>query len=243
MMKKILKSFKVLTHAALSIAYFYRLRAVKNPRFIVRWRDRSLHFLDATVTTGFDRHYLLHVAWASRVLASISPDRHVDIASSLSFATTISAFIPVQFIDIRPPRIQLNNLTCLCGSLMNLPFPSSSVNSLSCMHVIEHIGLGRYGDPYDPEGDLKAVSEIKRVLANHGHLLFVVPIGGEAVIQFNAHRIYTYRQICELFNDYKLMDFSLIPDDPSDGDLVMAPDEPLLKKQLYGCGCFHFIKG
>ena len=45
------------------------------------------------------------------------------------------------------------------------------------MHVIEHIGLGRYGDEMDPDGDLKAIDELKRVLSRKGDLLFVVPVG------------------------------------------------------------------
>jgi hypothetical protein len=36
------------------------------------------------------------------------------------------------------------------------------------MHVVEHIGLGRYGEPMDEQGDLKAIEELKRVLAPGG---------------------------------------------------------------------------
>ncbi len=46
----------------------------------------------------------------------------------------------------------------------------------SCMHTIEHIGLGRYGDPLDAVGDQTALSELQRVVAPGGSLLIVVPV-------------------------------------------------------------------
>ena len=88
------------------------------------------------------------------------------------------------------------------------------------MHVAEHIGLGRYGDPLDPDGDLKAMGELKRVLAPGGLLLFVVPVGQPRVC-FNAHRIYSYGQIVEAFAKLYLEEFALIPDDSIDGGLII----------------------
>ena len=109
------------------------------------------------------------------------------------------------------------------------------------MHVIEHVGLGRYGDPIDPDGDLKAIAEIKRVLAVGGDMLFVVPIGKPKVI-FNAHRIYSYDQIIMYFKGLKLITFALIPDNPGDGGLIEPADKKMADAQTYGCGCFWFRK-
>jgi hypothetical protein len=110
------------------------------------------------------------------------------------------------------------------------------------MHVVEHVGLGRYGDPLDYDGDLRAVAELQRVLKAGGQLLFVVPLGGESRIQFNAHRIYTYRQILGMFAELKLVEFTLIPDDGSVLGLVRHASEELANAQRYGCGCFWFQK-
>jgi hypothetical protein len=110
------------------------------------------------------------------------------------------------------------------------------------MHVVEHIGLGRYGDTLDPQGDLKAIAELKRVLAVGGHLLFVVPIGFRPRIMFNAHRIYTYDQILSYFSDLELMQFALIPDSSTLGGLVLNANKDLADRQIYGCGCFWFRK-
>jgi hypothetical protein len=109
------------------------------------------------------------------------------------------------------------------------------------MHVIEHIGLGRYGDPLDPKGDLKAISELKRVMAIGGDLLFVVPIG-QPKIMFNAHRIYSYEHVLKFFQGFRLIEFALIPDDPLDGGLIQGAHRDLVDRQRYGCGCFWFKK-
>src|SRR5262245_15567601 len=112
-------------------------------RFRVRWKDRHLCLYDRTVSTPFDRHYVYHMGWAARVLARTKPELHIDISSSVNFCTIISAFIPVRFYDFRPAELHLNNLDTGQADLMKLPFPDQGVASLSCMHVVEHIGLGR----------------------------------------------------------------------------------------------------
>lgn len=187
-------------------------------------------------TAGFDRHYVFHTAWAARILAKIRPEKHVDIASSLYFNTLVSAFVPIDFYDYRVTHLDLSGLQTSFADLKALPFADSSILSLSCMHVIEHIGLGRYGDPLDPQGDLKAMAELKRVLA--GDLLFAVPIGKPKVI-FNLHRIYSYEQIIEYFKELKLVEFALIPDS---GNLIRNAPPELAAEQGYGCGCFWFRK-
>jgi SAM-dependent methyltransferase len=205
------------------------------------WKDRYPCIDDNTERTDFDHHYTYHLAWAARLLARLKPAYHVDIASSLYFSTIASAFVPMTFYDYRPVNLQVGNLDCKFADLCALPFEDNSVPSLSCMHVVEHVGLGRYGDPIDPIGDLRAIAELKRVLANGGSLLFVVPIG-KPRIQFNAHRIYGFRQIIKAFSGLKLVDFALIPDQSDDGAWIPNATEEMADQQLYGCGCFLFSK-
>jgi SAM-dependent methyltransferase len=212
---------------------------LEDGRFSMKWEDRYPCLNDATSTTGFDTHYLFHTAWAARVLAQTKPEFHIDISSCLRFVSLVSAFIPIRFYDYRPAELNLSGLRSDKADLMNLPFPDDSVSSLSCMHVIEHIGLERYGDPLDPEGDLRAIAELKRVLGKDGNLLFVVPLGESAVIQYNAHRIYTYEQILSYFSELKLINFAYINDA---GNFIPQAGEKDTADQVYGCGCFQFRK-
>ena len=214
----------------------------RSPRgFRLAWEDRFPILDERTATTEFDRHYVYHTSWAARILAKRRPKFHVDIASSLYFAGIASAFVPVRFYDYRPADLRLNNLTSGSIDLTRLAFEDKSISSLSCMHVVEHIGLGRYGDPLDADGDLKAMNELQRVVAKRGSLLFVVPVGA-ARIQFNAHRIYSYEQVRESFSRLTLKEFSLVPDNAADGGLIVNAPPQMVKKQRYGCGCFLFTR-
>lgn len=217
---------------------FRRLSRNHPRRFDLQWRKRYPCLDDKMAYTAFDPHYTFHPAWAARILAETKPALHVDIASTLHFCTIVSAFVPVEFYDIRPAAIGLKNLMCKRGDVTALPFASESIESLSCMHVVEHIGLGRYGDPIDPEGDLKAMGELKRVIAKDGSLLFVVPVGGPC-IRFNAHRIYGYEQIMSYFDGLKIQQFALVDDR---GDFTMDADPATASRQEYGCGCWWFKK-
>ena len=209
------------------------------PRLPLRWEDRLPCLGDRTASTPFDRHYIFHPAWAARVLARTRPPDHVDISSTLHFCTLVSAFLPVRYYDYRPADVDLDNLSSGAIDLVALPFDDQSLPSLSCMHVVEHVGLGRYGDPLDPEGDRKAMGELQRVLAAGGSLLFVVPVGEPKVV-FNAHRIYSRQQVLEMFPELELAGSALIPDDPRTGSLVLDPTAEMMDGQAYGCGCFWF---
>lgn len=221
--------------------YFMFYRADKNRRLPMAFFDLMPQVADWTVGTGFDRHYVFHTAWAARVIAENQPTVHMDISSSLYFVTGLSAFVPVRFFDYRPANLALSGFTSEHADLTALPFADKSIASLSCMHVVEHVGLGRYGDPIDPDGDLKAIAELKRVLATGGSLLFVVPLGRPRIC-FNAHRVYAYRHVCEAFADLTLRQFALIPDNPTDGGLIIDASEDQADAQQWGCGCFWFIR-
>lgn len=216
---------------------FFRLQ-LNQPRFRMDWKERYPILNEKTPTTHFDSHYTYHPAWAARILAQTRPSLHIDISSSLHFCTMVSAFIPVEFYDYRPAELNLSGLESKRGDLTHLPFADDSVESLSCMHVIEHVGLGRYGDPIDPDGDLKAIAELKRVLRKGGSLLFVVPVGQPKIL-FNAHRIYSYEQIASYFSGFQMKQFSLVSDF---GKFIINASQMDADQQNYGCGCWWFIK-
>jgi SAM-dependent methyltransferase len=217
---------------------FVRFRKMNKQRMPVHFRDAYPCLKDKVQTTPFDHHYTYHPAWAARILAQTRPELHVDISSILSFGTIVSAFVPVKFYDYRPANLHLSNYESDFADLKKLPFADNLISSLSCMHTIEHIGLGRYGDELDADGDRKSIEELKRVLKTGGDLLFVTPVG-KPRIEFNAHRIYSYEQIIDYFSPLTLNEFSLIPDS---GGLLLNADPALVAAQQYGCGCFWFKK-
>lgn len=210
-------------------------------RFSIPFSSVQPSLFENTPFTRFDTHYIYHTAWAARKVEEINAKEHVDISSSLYFSSIVSAFKRVYFYDFRPAKLNLSNLISESEDLTKLSFPDNSIASLSCMHTVEHVGLGRYGDPINPDGDLDAAKELERVVAEGGSLLFVVPIG-KPKIQFDAHRIYSYAMVLEMFPNLKLKEFSLIPDNALQTGIIYNATEKQSDKQEYGCGCFWFVK-
>lgn len=193
---------------------------------------------DKTSTTPFLRHYFYQDIWAFRNIVNSKTTEHIDVASRIDFVGMLTAVTHVTFIDIRPLLADLTNFDSKAGSILAMPFEDNSVISLSCLHVAEHIGLGRYGDPLDPEGTKKACKELARVLAKGGNLYFSLPVGKPRLC-FNAHRIHSPQQILEYFSDLKLVKLSGIDDD---NHYFPDIDRSILGNSNYACGLFHFTK-
>ena len=70
---------------------------------------------------------------------------------------------------------------------------------------LEHDGMGRYGDPINPNGDLEAMSRLKNFLKPNGVLFLAVPMGPDAVV-WNAHRIYGRKRFPLLIDGWEVVD-------------------------------------
>jgi SAM-dependent methyltransferase len=194
-------------------------------------------YLDAGVMKG---HYFFQDIWAAQKVFQKAPIEHIDVASRIDgFVAHILPFTKVQYVDIRKLESTLDNLVFVEGSILELPYEDNSINSLSCLHVIEHIGLGRYGDPIDPDGYVKAAKELARVLAPGGTLYLGTPIGSERLC-FDAHRVFDIQTILGVFSTLKLTEFSLI-DDKGEG-IIKNADINVGNKYRYACGLFEFQK-
>jgi SAM-dependent methyltransferase len=185
-----------------------------------------------------DWQYFYQDSWAARRILQTRPVEHVDVGSRVDFAGILSASIPVTFIDIRPLKVRLANLRTAGGSILQLPLSDASVRSLSCLHVIEHVGLGRYGDPMDPSGSRKAGAELARVLAPGGNLFLGVPVGRERVC-FNAHRVHAPKTILDYFKGLDLIEFSCVV---GDGCYLERADPLSTDLGYAACGLFWFAK-
>ncbi len=209
--------------------------------FRCRWVDVLPMLNEKTSSMDFDAHYIYHTGWAARVLRELAPAHHIDISSALMFSAVMSAYTKVSYYDFRKPSVVLSNLQCGVQDATRLTFESNSIESLSCMHVIEHIGLGRYGDAVDNKGDLLAASELSRVIKPGGQLLIVVPVGADQTVRFNAHRIYSYRGVLNMFNELELLEFAFLHD-KKDNQFFRFAAESDTTGSVYGCGCFLFRK-
>lgn len=217
--------------------YFYHWREFSNRGSErLRLKDSYPCLTDWLPSTPFDPHYLYQGGWLARKIAQRIPKLHVDVGSSVLTISVVSGFVETLFFDYRPLRATMAGLRTAAGSILQLPLSSNSVASLSCMHVLEHIGLGRYGDPIDPDGCQKAAIELSRVVAVGGVLYLSVPIGRPRVC-FNAHRVFSPNEIPEMFSSLTLVDFSWI-DDAGQFHESDCVNEAI--GQQYACGLYHF---
>lgn len=190
---------------------------------------------DKGVGNPYDQHYFFQDVWAARRVADRRPARHVDVASRVDLVGFLTALTDVVFVDIRPLTAEIENLECVVGTAHALPFDDRSLESVSCLHVAEHIGLGRYGDPIDPLGTVKAAAELQRVLADDGELLFSVPVGRPRVC-FNAHRIFAPAAVPEMFPELEVVEFAGV-DDLGQFRRHRGLDE--LEGSRYACGMYR----
>lgn len=212
----------------------YSRKAKTCPRFI----DSHPCLSDRMIATPFDPHYFFQGAWLARKVAKHPPVQHVDVSSSVMTIAALSGFVDTVFIDYRPLQVSLPGLDCRSGDITHLPFTDGAVESLSCLHVIEHIGLGRYGDAPDPRGSLLAANELQRVLHSGGNLYLSAPVGCERVC-FNAHRVFAPSTVVSMFGEMELVSFSCVDDS---GNLVQDMTLQEAGANEYACGLFHFRK-
>lgn len=193
---------------------------------------------DALPTSPFDPHYFYQGIWAFEKILRDNSKNHTDIGSDVMWVGLLSTITKVTFIDIRPFSTQLENLTIKKGNILKLPYDNCSVDSLSCLHVIEHIGLGRYGDKLNPKGSKNACIELQRILSVNGNLYFSTPVGKE-VTYFNAHRVHSPETIIRYFDGLKLLELSGVTDS---GQFIKDVDIDILENSRYACGLFWFTK-
>ena len=181
---------------------------------------------------------------------SDNPQKHLDIGSRIDgFVSNVASFMNLEVFDIRPLDVKIPNVTFTQIDLMSCDEISKFFqlySSVSCLHTLEHFGLGRYGDLIDMTGYSKGFKNISSLVKTDGILYFSTPIGKE-IIEFNANRIFDPNTILDLAKDngFEVIKMLTI----SDGfniktiDLNDFENEiEFLSNQRYNLGIFTFKK-
>ncbi len=165
---------------------------------------------DRCDSAGDIKSYFWQDLWAAQRIYRNRVNVHYDIGSRLDgfIAHLISFQQRVCMIDIRPLNQKIKGMDFIRSDATELDaFEDESIDSLSALCSLEHFGLGRYGDPIDPEACFKCFAAIQRKIKKGGHFYLSVPIGRECVC-FNAHRVFSIETILQEFNKMDLIELS-----------------------------------
>lgn len=191
-------------------------------------------------------HYFHQDLLVARRIYAGSPARHMDVGSRIDgFVAHVASFRSIVVADIRPQDNNIPNVSFVRLDLMG-EIPQEyveSCDSLSCLHALEHFGLGRYGDSIDPRGHEKGLDNLHRLLEPGGVLYLSVPSGSQR-IEFNAHRVFAIETVLALCRDrFTVMDLSYV-DDVGDLHESVWPDQGGGNSfgLRYGCGIFELRK-
>jgi hypothetical protein len=203
---------------------------------------------DAKDTSGMAGGHYFHqdLLVAARIFDR-APIRHIDVGSRVDgFVAHVAVFRDIEVLDIRPLKSSLSRLKFIQADMMG-ELPQSligSCESLSCLHALEHFGLGRYGDPVRWDGHILGLKNLQDILIPGGKLYLSVPIGPQR-IEFNAHRVFSIGYLLNLFDrSFIVDDFSFV-DDAGDLRESVQLDNKMIEENcgcIYGCGIFELTK-
>jgi SAM-dependent methyltransferase len=203
----------------------------------VRLQDLSPWPIDRYDSAGDAGMYFYQDTWCASKIREKKLVRHVDVGSSMMFVAMTLQLCELLYVDLRPIGINIPGFTFQCGDLTDLPFANDSQESISSLSVLEHVGLGRYGDRLDPMGTDKACADLTRVLKPGGALYVAVPTQARSSTHFNAHRIFAPGQFIAKFPGLVLIDekYGL-------SDKLVSSCEYDELGMPYAFGCFLFTK-
>jgi hypothetical protein len=191
--------------------------------------------------------YFWQDLYVAQKIFAARPGKHVDVGSRVDgFVAHVASFRELEVFDIRPITLELPNVIFRQADFMNLDgVIPDYCDSLSCLHALEHFGLGRYGDEIDPRGYEAGIHNMSRMLSSGGTFYLSVPVGIERV-EFNAHRVFDPETILQTARSNQLFLKAFALYSVTTGLVELDPTvEALsaLSKTRYGLGIFTFAKG
>ena len=110
--------------------------------------------------------------------------------------------------DIRPYQEKHANLVNITEDIKNINLPEKSLDVITCISVIEHIGLSAYGDPQYEDGEFQAMQIFKKLLKKDGILILTTPFAGKFAIlphEKTFERIYDWNRLQNLFLGWNIL--------------------------------------
>jgi hypothetical protein len=201
-----------------------------------QWGKELPILLEKGESAGNLGAYFLQDQLVARWLYEDRPERHIDVGSRIDgFVGSVSVYREIEVLDIRvAPGVAHNIIFHQLNLMDELPVVwVESTDSLSCLHTIEHFGLGRYGDPLDINGHEKGLAQLKAMVKPAGRFYLSTPMGPQR-IEFNAHRIFSANTILDWFSEgWRIERFAYVDDQDEIHESVDWKDAKV--KENFGC--------
>lgn len=184
-------------------------------------------------------HYFHQDLLVAQWIHADQPRRHIDVGSRVDgFVAHVAAFREIEVLDIRPLGSTARGITFGVRDIMLEDASADSItDSLSCLHTIEHFGLGRYGDPLDPDGWRRGWANLVRMVEPGGTVYLSTMIGPQRV-EYDAHRVFAVPTLLDLVAPTcDVLEFAFVDDA---GDLHTEADwTSAAAGESFGCqvGC------
>ena len=196
----------------------------------------------ATSSGDTTSEYFLQDLYVAQRVFAANPRRHLDVGSHVDgFVAHVASFRQIDVLDIRPNRSEILGIRFYQADLSGAI--EARCDSISCLHALEHFGLGRYGDSIDPDAASRGLSTLAAMLEPGGRLYLSVPVGRPRVI-FNAHRIFDPESLRRNAADEGLCltAFAYVEDGSLRESAMPVRDLARLSQQPYALGIFTFDK-
>ncbi|GHT75661.1 hypothetical protein AGMMS50262_11640 [Bacteroidia bacterium] len=184
--------------------------------------------------------YFHHDLYVAQQIFKRNPVKHLDIGSRIDgFVAHVASFRKIEVMDIRQIDVNVENISFIQHDVMQDDEKFHNYcDSLSCISVLEHFGLGRYGDSLDIDGHIKGLTNIAKMLKSNGICYIAVPIGFQR-IEYNAHFVFSIRYLIDLFEkNFNIQQFAYVD---KNGDFFEIPlTEKLIENN---CGCREWGSG
>ncbi len=199
-------------------------------------------------------HYFHQDLLIAQKIFKNKPKEHFDVGSRIDgFVSNVATFMKIDIMDIRPLKSKVDNIHFMKGDLCGFQIEElasiKKYDSVSCLHTIEHMGLGRYGDDVIKDGYKIAIKNLKGMTAKGGVLYLSVPISNRQRIEFNAHRVFNIKTILDECKDLELVSFSFVDDEGELHKNIEFNDDLPKNIELngeiecdFGLGIFEFRK-
>jgi hypothetical protein len=230
----------------------YALSALpKYVRDLLRFRkandwDVALYpcLFDRSASASTLGEYFWQDLYVARRILGASPVRHVDVGSRIDgFIAHLACQRQVEVYDIRPldpgiPNVQFRRWDMTAAGPGG---PGETADCVSCLHTLEHVGLGRYGDSVDPAAWQQGLRRLAGIVQAGGCLWLSVPVGRRRV-EFNAHRVFDPRELRDfaLSLGLELDEFSVVYGHGGQRFITAGPDWDRVASELYAVGIYLF---